>query len=273
VTSTLFISSGPNYAKGIPHLNVTYFNGPVYRTLKLVEQILTVSVSTGGIIEIWLATLLVFKNPAATACCKVSTTPGKHRWLLHDDLTNNNHFGQQKSFELSSLSIQRFQQYWSNSRDQQVPLDFLCRPNFWKAGIACDSIINAVGNIRRTEALSRKAQQDGKQNSKQAKKTEILHWAEVQRLAALTAEHAQLCYNFKNCELIFQELHWTEDSTCCWALQGCSEEVSLLLLPSSALNPVINNRPVIVVVNKWYLPGFTCSKQEFHTWIWQQASL
>jgi hypothetical protein len=66
VTSLLFISSGPDYAKGIPHLNVTYFNGPVYGTLKLVEQILTVSVSTGGIIEIRLATLLVFKNPAAT---------------------------------------------------------------------------------------------------------------------------------------------------------------------------------------------------------------
>jgi hypothetical protein len=85
------------------------------------------------------------------------------------------------------MSIQCLQQYCSNSQDQQVPIAFLCSPNIWKAGIACDSIINAVGNMQWTEALSRKAQKDRKQNSKQAKKTEILHCPQVQRLDALAA--------------------------------------------------------------------------------------
>jgi NAD-dependent SIR2 family protein deacetylase len=157
-----------------------------------------------------------------------------------------------------------------------VPLNFLHGPNIWKAGIVRDSIINAVGNIQRAEALSCKAQQDGKQNSKQPKKkTEILHRAQVQRLAALAAEHAQLCYNFKNHKLIFHNLHWTEDPTCCRALRGCSEEVLLLLLPSSISTQSSHQQPASPSCHcqQVVLARFNLFQTRIHTWIWQHATL
>jgi hypothetical protein len=64
--------------------------------------------------------------------------------------------------------MQRLQQYWNAVQERQVPLEFLTGPNVWKAGISCDSIINAVGNVRTTEALSCRAYRDGRQDVAQA---------------------------------------------------------------------------------------------------------
>jgi hypothetical protein len=51
--------------------------------------------------------------------------------------------------------MQLLQQFWNVHQEQQILL------KFWKAGIACDSNINAIGNIKTTEGLSRKAYQMG----------------------------------------------------------------------------------------------------------------
>jgi hypothetical protein len=76
--------------------------------------------------------------------------------------------------------MQRLEQFWNAHQEPQIPLNFLSGPNVWKAGIACDSIINAIGNIKTTEGLSRKAYQMGRHNAAQAKKTTALHRAQVQ---------------------------------------------------------------------------------------------
>jgi hypothetical protein len=168
--------------------------------------------------------------------------------------------------------MQRLQQFWNAHQEPQIPLEFLIGPNVWKAGIGRDSIINAIGNIKTTESLSRKANQAGRQNSAQAKKTTALHRAQVQRLAALANAHAQLCYDFENRELLIQNLSWT-DPTCRRALKGCSTEIFSLHLPSSAVDPSSATSTVRSIICKWYSPGFTCSELEFHTWIWTNVHL
>jgi hypothetical protein len=74
--------------------------------------------------------------------------------------------------------MQRIQRFWNAAQEIQAPLAFTQGPKVWKAGISHDSIINAVGNIRATEANSQKAYQEGRQNSAQAKKVTVLHRAQ-----------------------------------------------------------------------------------------------
>jgi hypothetical protein len=94
-----------------------------------------------------------------------------------------------------------------------VSLEFVTGPNVWKAGISRDSIINAVGNVRQTEENSRQAYREGRQGVRQAKNIRVLHCAQVQRLAALANEHAHLCYDFEDKELLIHNLHWTINPT------------------------------------------------------------
>ena len=159
--------------------------------------------------------------------------------------------------------------FW-NARERQVPLDFLQSPNFWKTTILRNSIINAIGNLKTTEANSRKAFSAGRQNAAQAKNTAAFHRAQVQRLAALANKHAHLCYEFDHPELIDHNLGWKEDPTCRRALKGCLGEIATLNLNPALVHLLAQHPPVVLIVNKWYSPGFTCSASDFHTWIWDQ---
>ena len=78
--------------------------------------------------------------------------------------------------------------FW-HAKTPQVQLEFLTLAIYWKAGIVCNSIINVVGNLKTTEANSRKAFHAGKQNAMQAKNTTAFHCAKIQRLAVLANEH------------------------------------------------------------------------------------
>jgi hypothetical protein len=139
--------------------------------------------------------------------------------------THNNHTGYNNNHPTFPSSMQRLQQYWNAVQERQVPLEFLTGPNMWKAEISRDSIINAVGNIRTTEALSRRAYREGQQGITQAKNITVLHRAQVQCLAALANEHPHLCYDFEDSELLIHNLHWTVDPTVVRAFHGCTEEL------------------------------------------------
>jgi hypothetical protein len=165
--------------------------------------------------------------------------------------------------------MQRLQQYWNAVQESQVPLEFLTGPNVWKAGISRDSIINAVGNVRQTEENSRRAYREGRQGVRQAKNIRVLHRAQVQRLAALANEHAHLCYDFEESELIIHNIPWTSDPTCKRALRGCTEELQRSGYSILQLDPTIVFQPACAIIRKWHSPAFTCTELEFHTWIWE----
>jgi hypothetical protein len=165
--------------------------------------------------------------------------------------------------------MQRLQKYWNAAQEPQVPLTFLQGSNVWKADISRDSIINAVGNVRTTEKLSRQAYRDGRQNSTQARNVTALHRAQVQRLAALANEHAHLCYDFGNQELLIPNIHWTKDPTSKRALQGCHTELRREGFSTLSIDPAVNCPATLAIIRKWYSPGFICSQTEFHLWIWE----
>ena len=154
----------------------------------------------------------------------------------------------------------------------QVQIPFLVTGDVWKANLLRSGIINAVGNIRTTEVLSSKAFQGNKQIANQAKNRETLHRAQIQRLAALANEHARLCYDFKHAELILSNLDWQIDPTCRRALINCLIEILALQLTSTALISPFGAHPaVITIIDKWYTPAFTCTKPEFHGWLWKKT--
>jgi hypothetical protein len=157
------------------------------------------------------------------------------------------------------LILQRLQKYWSTAQEPQVPLTFLQGTIVWRAGISRDSIINAVGNVQTIKAISHKAYRKGRQNSIQAKNVTALHRAQVQRLAALANEHAHLCYEFENQELLIHNIHWTKDPTSRRALQGCRNELHQAGLLILSIDPAVNCPPALAIIRKWYSPGFTCS--------------
>jgi hypothetical protein len=165
--------------------------------------------------------------------------------------------------------MQRLQQYWNAAQESQVPLEFLTGPNVWKAGISRDSIINAVGNVRTTEDRSRRAYRDGRQGVAQAKNIAVLHRAQVQRLAALANEHAHLCYEFEDSELLIHNLHWTVDPTVKRAFHGCTAELQRLGYTICQLDPNKDSQPALAIIRKWYSPAFACTASEFHKWIWE----
>jgi hypothetical protein len=66
--------------------------------------------------------------------------------------------------------MQRLRDYYNAKHERQVPLNFLLSTEVKKAGLACDSIINGVGNIRATKENSLRAFQAGRQNAAQATK-------------------------------------------------------------------------------------------------------
>ena len=164
--------------------------------------------------------------------------------------------------------MSRIISYFTAPREPQVPLTFLRDSRRWKAGVLRNSIINAVGNLRTTEANSRKAYRAGRQNAAQAQNTTDFHRAQVQRLAALAHEHAQLCYAFEHSELISHNLGWQEDPTCRRALRGCLQQLAALNLKPNLIHPLTQHAPVIALVKTWYSPGFTCTESDFHNWIW-----
>jgi hypothetical protein len=165
--------------------------------------------------------------------------------------------------------MQRIQRFWNAAQEPQVPLAFTQGPDVWKAGISRDSIINAVGNVRETEANSRKAYREGRQNSAQAKNVTALHRAQVQRLAALANEHAQLCYEFEPQELLIHNIHWTADPTSRRALRGCREELHRSGFSSLSITLSATSSPALAIIRRWYSPGFICSEAEFHHWVWE----
>jgi hypothetical protein len=165
--------------------------------------------------------------------------------------------------------MQRLQQYWNAVQERQVPLEFLTGPNVWKAGISRDSIINAVGNVRTTEALSRKAYRNGQQGVAQARNITVLHRAQVQRLAALANEHAHLCYEFEDSELFIHNLHWTVNPTVVRAFHGCTEELHRIEYTLLQLDPDRDFQPALAIIRKWYSLAFACTVSEFHKWIWE----
>jgi hypothetical protein len=194
------------------------------------------------------------------------------------DARNNNLLSQETTIFSSLLflpltlaSMQRLRDFYNAKHERQVPLNFLCSTEVKKAGIARDSIINAVGNIRATEANSLRAFRAGRQNAIQAKNIGTLHRAQVQRLAAIANEHAHLCYDFEESELIIHNIHWTIDPTCLRALRGCSKELDSNHYSILKRDPTIVFNPVQVIIRKWYSPAFTCTELEFHTFLWENA--
>jgi hypothetical protein len=117
----------------------------------------------------------------------------------------------------------------------------------WQAGITRNSIINAVGNVRATEANSRRAFREGRQSATQAKNITDLHRVQVQWLAALANEHAHLCYDFEESELIIHNIWWTSDPTCKRALYGRftgagKNFIAVGILPSVLIQPLCFNQ-------------------------------
>ena len=159
-----------------------------------------------------------------------------------------------------------------NPPQVQVQIPFLATGDVWKANLLRSGIINAVSNIRTTEVLSNQAFQDNNQTVHQAKNREALHCAQIQRLAALANEHAHLCYDFERAELILSNLDWHVDPTCRRALVHCLIEILALQLPSTALISPFGAHPAVIpIIDKWYTPAFTCTKREFHDWLWQKT--
>jgi hypothetical protein len=167
--------------------------------------------------------------------------------------------------------MQRLQQYWNSKQERQVPLNFLLSPDVKRAGIARDSIINAVGNVRQTEENSRRAFRAGRQNAAQAKNIGVLHRAQVQRLAAIANEHAHLCYDFEESELIIHNIPWKSDPTCRRALRECAKELDRNHYSIIRLDPTIVFQPALVIIKKWYSPAFPCTELEFHTYLWENS--
>jgi hypothetical protein len=165
--------------------------------------------------------------------------------------------------------MQRLQQYWNSKQERQVPLNFLLSPDIKKAGIARDSIINAVGNVRATEVNSRQAFRAGRQNASQATNIGVLHRAQVHCLAAIANEHAHLY--FEEIELIIHNIHWKVDPTCHRALRECAKELDRKHYSNPQLDPTIVFKPALLIIQKWYSPAFMCTEMEFHTYLWENS--
>jgi hypothetical protein len=153
----------------------------------------------------------------------------------------------------------------------QAKLTIFASPNYGRAKILRDSIINAVGNLATIETNSRKAHRAGKQTVTQEKNTTTLHRAQVQRLAALANEHAQLCYEFETRELLFANVGWTEDPTTRRALRGCYTEIEVIRFDFVSLHPDKQHPSVLVVIKKWYSPAFNCTEADFHWWVYSES--
>jgi hypothetical protein len=121
------------------------------------------------------------------------------------------------------------------------------------------------------ETSSQKAYRAGKQTIAQEKNTMALHRSQVQRLAALANEHAQLCYEFENRELLFASLNWTKGPTTRRALWGCHVEIKLLVFDITALHPDRQHCAVVKIIKNWHSPAFKCTKAEFHLWIYSES--
>jgi hypothetical protein len=159
------------------------------------------------------------------------------------------------------------------NQEPSVPLAFLTDKSYWEASIARSAIVNALGTLKATEDKCREDYKRGRQTSKQATVRTQVHRNQVQRLAQLANQHAQLCYNFEHSDLLIANIGAYEDPTCRRALRLCYEEVYALGF-GQLDHPTHIQHPIIVaIVLKWYSPAFTCTTQEFHARVWYLSQL
>jgi hypothetical protein len=169
--------------------------------------------------------------------------------------------------------MDRFLSRFRGHQEPSVPLAFLTDDSYWEATIVRSAIVNAVGNIKATEAKCREDFRQGKQTSRQAAVRTQVHRNQVQTLAQLGNRHAQLCYNFEHAQLLVANINSHEDPTCRRALRGCFEEIDKLGLDPYEIQSHIQNSQVVPIILKWYSPAFTCTLHEFHSRIWYRSQL
>jgi hypothetical protein len=157
--------------------------------------------------------------------------------------------------------------------DGRVPIPFLRSKNLNRTIIVRSAIVSCVENIRAVEKESKLRVSQGRQTAKQAATTEKVHRDHVKRLAQLSHQHGQLCYSFEHSELLFDRLAALEDPTCRRALRLCFEELEALQLPSEFIHPEVDHPAVIHLINNWFTPAFTLSKEEFHQQLWLRSCL
>ena len=80
------------------------------------------------------------------------------------------------------------------NQEPSVPLVFLTDKSYWEASIARSAIVNALGTLKATDDKCREDYKRGRQTSQQAAVRTQVHRNQVQRLAQLANQHAQLCY-------------------------------------------------------------------------------
>ena len=168
--------------------------------------------------------------------------------------------------------MDRFVSLFRN-QEPSVPLLFLTDNSYWEASIARSAIVNALGNLKATEDKCRDDYRRGRQTSQQAAVRTQVHRNQVQRLAQLANQHAQLCYNFEHSDLLIANIDSFEDPTCRRATRLCYEEVSALDLGQLDRSTHLQHPIIVPIVVKWYSPAFTCTTEEFHSRIWCLSQL